>query len=165
MAEGTHFPWHKFQLWLRSGFHAGLLLNKIMIASWPETKQQYPLQGHIESLPEEIELLKEVWTWAEKTGRGEYMEVLGHLVEIKPYNKYPKLTNNGARILWLALSEYGTATESYQGLQNGLREYLIQFTDADEAVRSGMDALWRSIGPALDPNRDNIKEAEEKKGY
>ena len=103
-------------------------------------------------------------SWAEKDEKEEYTGVLGHLATIEPTKEYPELTNNEARTLWLALREYGTATESYQGLQNGLTEYLSQFT-ADEAIRSGMDALWCSIGPALDPNRGNIEEAEKKKGY
>ncbi len=161
MAEGNYFPWHKFQLWLRSGFCAGFLLNKIMVASWPEDKRPYSLQSD----PEEIELLQKALLWAEEAKKTEYMEVLSLLARMEPLSAYPELTNSQARTLWLALSEYGTATESYQRLQNGLIEYLGQFTDPVEAMKNSMDALWRSIGPALDPNRDNIEEAEKKKGY
>ena len=160
--DDIYFPWHKFQLWLRSGFFAGFLLNKIMIASWPEDEKPFPPQSH----PEEIELLKKALEWAQDTNKGEYVEVLNPLTTIEPPGKYPKLANNEARTLWLALSEYGTATESYQGLQNDLRKYLGQFVaNPDKAIKNGMDALWRSIGPALDPERSNIEEAEQKKGY
>lgn len=159
MAEDIYFPWHKFQLWLRSGFNAGCLLNKVMISSWPEGDRPYSPKSSLE----EVELLEKVQGWAVDTGKREYAEVLHHcLARIKSFNEYPELTNNEARVLWLALSEYGTATESYQCLQNDLTEYLSH-AEPDEAIRNGMDALWRSIGPALDPNRDNIEEAERNK--
>ena len=159
MAEGAYFPWHKFQLWLRSGFWAGFLLNKVIIAS--RSERPYPPQ----SLQEEIELLQKALEWAQDTNKGEYVEVLTPLARIEPPNEYPELTNYQARTLWLALSEYGTATEAYQSLHNSLAERLRQFTDPDEAIKNSMDALWRSIGPALDPERSNIEEAEQKEGY
>ena len=148
MEEVVNFPWHKFQLWLRTGFCAGTILNKIVLASWPKNERPYPPQSTVE----EIELLNMIREWAEKIGKEEYVILLDHLVVITPPNEYLELSSDEARTLWLALNEYGIAIESLHNVQSIIKSYLDQAPNNEEAIKNGMDVLWRSLGPALDPN-------------
>jgi len=167
-ANGNYFPWHSFQLWLREGLFMGSLLNKLKIASQDKNKTQpYPPKSH----QEEIDLLNEVLKWISSPKGEKYggsIAVIKQLIALGPNKEYPKLKNEEARTLWQALSEYGTSTARYEKLDEKLGRYLTSF-DGDAAMvrKKWMNGLWRSIGPAMDPDRKAIVEAaakEEAKG-
>jgi hypothetical protein len=157
-ANRTYFPWHPFQLWLREGIFAGFILNKLMIASWPQEKRPFAPMV----FPEEVELLGKIFYWARAHGLEKVPFEL--LSALSPGSDYPALSDQDVRSLWRAVTEYGVSNERYHGLHAQLRDHLTAAPDLDSAIRDGMDALWRSIGPALDPDRGNIERAIEKAG-
>jgi hypothetical protein len=148
------FPWHQFQLWLREGFVAGAILNKVVIASWAEedrdSKQVCKLTN------EEHELL---WGAASSPGQP---EILYWLAKLPEGQNYPALEDQDARALWVALSEYGTKNKQFQGLHSQLKKFVSSFSNFDNfdsLIHTSMDVLWRSIGPATDPIRANVDKA------
>jgi hypothetical protein len=150
-----YFPWRTVQLWLRDGFLAGWILNKVMIASWPKEKRPYAAA----LFPEEKRLLKEVLIWVEENADLKLSQKpLRRLLEVKDGHEYPELEDEDARALWLILSQYGTAMRDYGTLHEQLRDYIAQREDLDDMVRGWWDGIWRSIGPALEPDRKNILE-------
>jgi hypothetical protein len=160
MAKPNHFPWHAFQLWLRDGFFAGFVLNKVMVASWPESQRPFKPVTH----PEELKLLGEALKWVRTTGEKADSVPLERLANLAPGSEYPHLSDEDARTLWRILSQYGVLTLRYKSLHSQVREFVIGFDgDVDAAIRGGMDAVWRSIGPALDPNRKNVEKAAAEK--
>lgn len=148
-----YFPWHRFQLWLREGFRAGSILNKVMIASWPPDR--HPGGQQPRSDPEELELLDSVLGRTQDEQERTIIQRL--LSNLKSTEAYPPLNDEEARTLWLALSHYGTTTERYTTLHTHLKPYLMSLNDPDTMTKQWMDCLWRSIGPAMDPDRKEIE--------
>lgn len=163
-SDRNYFPWHTFQLWFREGFRAGAILNKVMVASWSkEQRQQLLEQRRFAAInhPEELDLLREVAQWLRTNGKeGEARTIDERLAKLAPYTEYPPLSDEEARTLWRILSEYGVSTERYRYLHGQVRAFVAGFGgDTDKAIQGVMDAIWRSMGPALDPIRENVEKA------
>lgn len=152
--DRPYFPWHIFQLWLREGFFAGFVFNKLIVASWPKEKGR-PITTRAAS--EEIELLRKILKWTENNGKE--CASLSRLCNTKPGDDYPDLPDDDVRSLWLVVTEYGVSNDTYGTLHARMQDYFVKAPNVDAAIKEGMDALWRSIGPALDPDRDNIERA------
>lgn len=154
--QEAFFPWRDFSLWLREGMVAGRILNKVMMSSWPPERR--PKEELLTAHPEERELLINVWKWAPSE---EYRNVLTSVVEeSKIGHTYPVLTEDKARTLWLALTDYGTATEHFRTLLQELKAFASPTqSDLEALIRGIMDGLWRTIGPSMDPDRSTIEKS------
>jgi hypothetical protein len=150
------FPWRNFSLWLRDGLVAGRILNKVMMSSWPAERR--PRDELLMVHGEEIELLWNVLKWAPSD---EYRDTLNSIVKVaRTGHTYPILQENEARTLWLALTDYGTATNQFEALLQELKSFAAPAqSDLETLIRTLMDSLWRTIGPSMDPDRSAIEKS------
>ena len=142
------FPWKDFALWLREGVIGARILNKLMRAS-------NPAGPAMRVIPEEVDLLNTVQKL--KTSHDAHRAALNNLVEtLKPNSHYPNtIKNEQIQALWVILMDYGMSAENTEKIKGQLEEFLgAQSTPAEVF----MDCVWRSLGPALAPERNMIEE-------
>ncbi len=154
MPNEKYFPWESFQLWLHEGIVAGRILNRIIMESWPgEKKGSY--QASIAN--EQHEFLNAIKSWAKQNSKPRFCEVVDLVLQSEP--AYPKLNDEQAQLLFEAVSEYGTASRRFvEKVLPALKEYMASFSDSEAGLKQEFDAIWRSIGPSLSPDRTGLTE-------
>jgi hypothetical protein len=153
MPEQKYFPWESFQRWLHEGVVAGSILNRIMIESFGDKKSSY--QASIAK--EQREFLNGVKVWAEKAQKAKFCEAVNLVLQSD--SGLPKLNDEQAQVLFEAVSEYGTASSRFLQVLPALKEYVASLPDVDAVLKQEFDAIWRSIGPSLSPDRTGLGDA------
>jgi hypothetical protein len=142
MAEDTNgtFPWEDLSMWLKRGIVAARIVNKFMMARWPE--QQRPSTPSLRVQHEELDLLSR----AREVIAPEYCYSLdmarGILTETHMYQEIPE---ESIQSVWDALTEYATSDKRFDSLKDQLTDFLK--ASPDGAVL--MQHIWESLGPAV----------------
>jgi hypothetical protein len=133
------FPWKDFAVWLREGITAARILNKFMIASWPE-EQRRERGVSLTPVPvrrEETELLRAV----EARAARERAEALKFADKLEEGRAYFAISAAQAQSLWSAFMEYGTGGERSHAIKEGLKT-LIQILPFPRQRGRDLDRPW-----------------------
>jgi hypothetical protein len=152
------FPWQDFAVWLREGITAAHILNKFMIASWPEEhrRERGVSLAPLPVMQEETELLRVV----EARVAQERAEALKFADKLEEGHAYFAISAAQAQSLWSAFMEYSTDGERSHAIKEGLKTLIqIHPDNVDASAVAFMDHLWKTLGPATAPDRRAIEKA------